>query len=79
MGGYPIDRASHTRLLRLARGVSVSSALRRLRGRHDVLWAVPDYRAHTTGAFIPNDPGLGGAPTDWEQLQWNFVAKQLRP
>jgi serine protease len=73
VGGYPIDLASHTRLLRLARGVSVTSALQSLRGRHDVLWAVPDYRAHTTGGFVPNDPGLGGAPGDWEQLQWNFV------
>jgi serine protease len=64
---------AHTRLLRLARGVSLSADLARLRGRRDVLWAVPDYRAHTAGVFIPNDPGLGGAPTDWEGLQWNFV------
>jgi serine protease len=73
VGGYPINRASHTRLLRLAPGVSVSSALHRLRGRRDVLWAVPDYRAHAAGRFIPNDPGLVGAPGDWDQLQWNFV------
>ena len=64
---------AHTRLLRLARGVSLSAALVHLRGRRDVLWAVPDYRAHAAGVFIPNDPGIGGAPTDWEQLQWNFV------
>ncbi len=32
-----------------------------------------EYRAHADGTFIPNDPGVGGAPTDWEQLQWNFV------
>jgi len=64
---------AHTRLLRLARGVSLSAALARLRGRRDVLWAVPDYRAHAAGVFIPNDPGLGGAPTDWAQLPWNFV------
>ena len=62
-----------TRLLRLPRGVSVPAALARLRRRRDVLWAVPDYRAHAAGSFIPNDPGVGGAPTDWEQLQWNFV------
>ncbi|HEY5044403.1 MAG TPA: S8 family serine peptidase [Solirubrobacteraceae bacterium] len=73
VGGSPVTRAPHTRLLRLADGVSVWTALRRLRRRHDVVWAVPDYRAHATGAFVPNDPGLGGAPTDWEQLQWNFV------
>ena len=80
VGGYPINPAAHTRLLRLARGVSVSTALHRLRGHRDVLWAVPDYVAHeadvgTPAPFIPNDPGLGGAPGDWEQLQWNFVGE----
>ena len=64
---------ARTQLLRLAHGVSVPAALARLRRRPGVLWAVPDYRAHTAGVFIPNDPGVGGAPTDWEQLQWNFV------
>ncbi|HYM54454.1 MAG TPA: S8 family serine peptidase, partial [Solirubrobacteraceae bacterium] len=62
-----------TRLLRLARGVSVASALRRLRARRDVQWAVPDYLARTAGGPIPNDPGTGGKPGDWQQLQWNFV------
>jgi serine protease len=66
---------ARTRLLRLPRGVSVPAALARLRRRPGVLWAVPDYRAHTAGVFIPNDPGIGGAPTDWEQLQWNFVGE----
>jgi serine protease len=73
MGGYPINLGSHTRLLHLPNGISVPTALARLRGRRDVLWAVPDYRAHASGEFIPNDPGLGGAPTDWEKLQWNFA------
>jgi serine protease len=63
----------HTRLLRLAPGVSVTSALSRLRGRRDVLWAVPDYRAHASGEFIPNDPGTGGVAGDWKLLQWNFL------
>jgi len=71
--GYPINLAPHTRLLRLAPGVSVTSALSRLRGRRDVLWAVPDYRAHASGEFIPNDPGTGGVPGDWKLLQWNFL------
>jgi len=26
---------------------------------------VPDYLARTAGEFIPNDPGIGEAPTDW--------------
>jgi serine protease len=61
------------RLLRLAPGANLTAALVRLRRRSDVLWAVPDYRAHTSGAFIPNDPGLTHTPTDWEAAQWNFV------
>jgi serine protease len=74
----PLPVASHTRLLRLRPGESVSSALVRLRGQHDVQWAVPDYLAHAAEVALPpplypNDPGTGGAPGDWRLLQWNFV------
>jgi serine protease len=69
----PVAVAAHTRLLRLAPGVSVTAALRRLRGRRDVAWAVPDYVAHIAGGLIPNDEGTGHAPGDWQELQWNFV------
>jgi serine protease len=65
--------AGRTRLLRLAHDVSTASALARLRRRRDVVWAVPDFLAHATGRLIPNDRGLGGAPGDWQQLQWNFA------
>ena len=68
----PVATAPHTRLLRLARGVSVASALHRLRARADVAWAVPDYRAHAAGGLIPNDRGDGPAAGDWQGLQWNF-------
>ncbi|HEV7530011.1 MAG TPA: S8 family serine peptidase [Solirubrobacteraceae bacterium] len=68
----PVASASQTRLLRLAPGVSVGVALRRLRGRRDVAWAVPDYRARAAGGLIPDDRGAGSAPGDWQQLQWNF-------
>ncbi len=67
-----------TRVLRLPPGRTLASELRRLRGQHDVSWAVPDYRAHiaTTGPWIPNDPGrAGGPPQGWEALQWNFVGE----
>jgi serine protease len=64
--------APHTRLLRLAPGVSIAAALRTLRRRPDVAWAVPDYRAHVAGGLIPNDVGAGAQPGDWQQLQWNF-------
>lgn len=62
-----------THRLRLPRGVSMSSQLRRLRAGRDVRWAVPDYVAHTADAIVPNDPGIGNAPKDWEQLQWNLA------
>ena len=62
-----------TRLLRLAHGVSVATALRRIRAQHDVQWAVPDYTAHAAGSLIPNDEGTGHEAGDWQQLQWNFV------
>ena len=71
--GDRVVLGAHTRRLQLPPGAGIAAALSRLRRRHDVLWAVPDYRAHVSGAFIPNDPGLGGAPTDWELLQWNFA------
>lgn len=64
--------APRTRLLRLAPGVSVGAALRVLRRRPGVEWAVPDYRARAAGGLIPNDVGNGAQPGDWQQLQWNF-------
>jgi serine protease len=60
------------RLLRVAGGESIAAALARTRRRRGVAWAVPDYRAHATGMVVPNDPGAGTAPGDWQQLQWNF-------
>ncbi|MGI8802723.1 MAG: S8 family serine peptidase [Solirubrobacteraceae bacterium] len=73
---------SPTVTLRLAPGVSVRSAITRLRRRPGVLWAGPDYVAHIAQAlatpaptlppFIPNDPGRTGTPGGWAQLQWNF-------
>jgi serine protease len=71
-GGDPDPPGARTRLLRLPPGASLTATLSRLRHRHDVLWAVPDYRAHTSGMFIPNDPGLGHTSTGWEAAQWNF-------
>jgi serine protease len=70
----PVVTAPHTRLIALARGVSVGDALRRLRGRRDVAWAVPDYTARTAEAapLVPNDVGDGTQAGDWQQLQWNF-------
>jgi serine protease len=51
----------------------VHAALARLRKRRGVLWAVPNFIAHTSGAIVPNDTGDGKTPGGWEALQWNFA------
>ncbi|MCW3065636.1 MAG: peptidase and in kexin sedolisin [Solirubrobacterales bacterium] len=61
-----------SRVLRLPRGESMATALRRLRRQPGVLYAQPNYVAHAAGVFIPDDPGRGGA-TGWEAVQWNFL------
>jgi serine protease len=50
----------------------VRAELRRLRGRPDVAYAVPNVVAHAAD-FIPNDPGADTISGDWQKLQWNFV------
>jgi serine protease len=66
----PLD--SRTEVLRLARGASLDAALRRMRSRRDVVWAVPDVRARAAAVPFPNDDGAGSAAGDWQALQWNF-------
>src|SRR4051794_25587297 len=61
--------ASHTRVLRVR---DSAKALRRLRARRDVVYAVPDARAHAAG-FVPNDPGRSTIPGGWSSVQWNFT------
>jgi serine protease len=51
----------------------VPAALRRLRRRPDVRYAVPNAVAHASEAFIPNDPGRGSTPAAWGETQWNFA------
>ena len=64
---------ARTRVLRLAPGTSITAALERLRRRHDVEWAVPNYIAHAAGAFVPDDRGRTSGPLGgWQELQWNF-------
>jgi serine protease len=71
--GEQASGSVHTRLLHLAPGVAVASALRRLRAQPGVAWAVPDYRASVAGELIPDDEGTSHQPEGWEELQWNFV------
>jgi serine protease len=63
---------STTRVLRLPPGATVGSELAKLRSQKNVVWAVPDYLAHSTALQVPDDPGLTHTPGGWEQLQWNF-------
>ncbi len=66
------EDSSTTRLLRLPAGANLGATLAKLRREKQVVWAVPDYVAHATAPSIPNDPGTGPAPGDWQLLQWNF-------
>ena len=67
--------AGSTEVLSTPPGVSVSSDLSRLRAEPGVLWAVPDYVAHATAAYDPNDVGEGANAGEWQKLQWNFVGQ----
>jgi serine protease len=52
------EPVGHPRTLRVR---SVPAALRRLRARADVVYAVPNVKARIAG-FVPNDPGRGKTP-----------------
>ncbi len=68
--GAPGER---TAVLKLRRGEGVQQAIQRLRRRSDVVWAVPDYVAHASGSFVPDDLGGGTAPGGWQEWQWNLA------
>jgi serine protease len=72
------DRVAGTtrsRVVELAPGVSVASALEHLRRARDVAWAVPDYLARAAGQLIPDDPGISHTPGGWREVQWNFAGE----
>src|SRR3989442_8141608 len=52
--GSATESATATKLVHLSRGETVAAALRRLRRQRNVVWAVPDYRAHIAGALLPD-------------------------
>lgn len=55
---------------------SVKDALRGLRSRGDVRYAVPNVKAHASAAstgFVPNDPGRENRTGAWQDVQWNFT------
>jgi serine protease len=71
----PVLASGRTRLLQLAPGESVATALRHMRAQRGVQWAVPDYTARAAGGLIPNDEGTGHTAGGWTELQWNFVGQ----
>jgi serine protease len=60
-------------VLKVPPGESLNAQLRAQRRRRGVQWAVPDYVAHTAGAFVPDDEGATKVPGGWQELQWNFA------
>jgi serine protease len=74
-GGEPAVAGARTRVVSLPRGVSVATALGRLRRERSVAWAVPDYVARAAGGIIPDDPGTNHTPGGWRELQWNFAGE----
>jgi serine protease len=64
--------AHSAEVVRTLPGESVRAAAKRLGEDRGVSYAVPNYIAHAS-AFVPNDPGIGTTPTDWQGLQWNFT------
>lgn len=65
--------SSTEQVVRLAPGVSLSQAIAQARRQPGVAYAVPDFIAHATGSWMPNDPGSGQAAGGWAALQWNFL------
>jgi serine protease len=51
----------------------VPATIERLRARSDVRYAVRNVVAHTSAAFLPDDPGRGVKPGRWAAVQWNFA------
>jgi len=70
------------KLLRLPDSVGVAEAARALDANPAVSYALPNYIARASAApsgslaqaaNVPNDPGMGSAPGDWQRTQWNFL------
>jgi serine protease len=71
-GEVLVGHAGSTERVPVPPGASIAATVARLRREPGVRWAVPDYVAHAAGGLVPNDPGTGPAPGDWQTLQWNF-------
>src|SRR5947209_14049192 len=52
-------------LVGVRRGETVTAAIARLRAQSGVAYAVPDYIAHASSYWFPNDRGRGRAADGW--------------
>lgn len=68
-----VGYASSTVRVHLKPGTSMTATLARLRREPGVLWAVPDYIAHASSTYVPDDPGIGDVGGEWQAVQWNFA------
>ncbi|HLJ02826.1 MAG TPA: S8 family serine peptidase [Solirubrobacteraceae bacterium] len=60
-------------VVKLRRGETVAEAIARLRALRGVAYVAPNYLAHETGGWIPDDRGRTHAPGGWQFAQWNFL------
>ena len=74
--GTAASAGAGVRVVHLARGDSVTSALSRLRRMPNVAWAVPDYVARAAGQLIPNDPGTSHTPGGWRACSAKYTTSQ---
>ena len=51
----------------------VAATIARYQRHGDVRYAVRNAVAHTSGAYMPDDPGRGTTPGRWAAVQWNFA------
>ena len=61
-------------MVRVPRGLTIAQEIARLRRQHGVVYAVPDYRAHIAGGWIPDDHGRTNVAQGWQRTQWNFLS-----
>lgn len=57
---------------RVVKVKDVTKAIRAIRTRDRVVYAVPNVKARAAG-LVPNDPGTAKTPGGWQSVQWNFT------
>jgi serine protease len=69
----PVKPHVASRVIRLPAAESVPTAIRRLRRRSGVAYVEPDYLAHASSGFYPDDRGRANVTRGWERQQWNLL------